>query len=176
MPVDEAVRNLCRGLFRRGRESTEAPAALDMSEAGQGSAEGAIGPLPEADGRAAMERIAPFGELMFLMMASDGECADAERRVLRRAMRVCPTGMSVAGTGPHPGSGLCPGHGGQGRSQRLSVVAGYLAADRQDADAALSLAAAVASGQRGHRAPRAGAVGGLRRDVGVAPKRDPKVA
>ena len=88
-------------------------------------------------------RVSPMCEVLYLVMTADGESDARELQTIRGAIR------SLTGDGlPSEtiGSMLAQfsrAAVAQGREQRLMQVATQLSADREDAEAALALAAAV---------------------------------
>jgi len=102
-------------------------------------------PPPESDASRveSLRRVQPFAELMFLIMASDREFHESEQAALRGAFRAL-TGRRF------PSSVLDAlvvdfrrALAEQGRDARLEDVCARLADDRQDAQGALTLAAAM---------------------------------
>jgi tellurite resistance protein len=93
---------------------------------------------------AALERLDPLAETMFLMMAADGRVAEEEQDVVRGAVR------GLSGDAIHSGTlkvmleNYEKRLGEEGRDERLREIAEQLSADSGEAEAAFALAAAVA--------------------------------
>lgn len=93
---------------------------------------------------AALGRIEPFAETMFLVMSADEHDAEAERQTLTAALNVL-TGEALTATEL---AALLAGfrHNLQnhGREARLASIGARFGADRDDRETAFALAAAVA--------------------------------
>ncbi len=121
--------------IRQLRDALIADARARREEAGLGS-----GPEQEAF----LERVGPIAEAMYLMMMADEEKAAAERDAIHGAIRAL--------TGDQLGADAVTSLLGRfdealrvhGREARLQQVGSLLSADREDAEAAFALAAAVA--------------------------------
>ena len=93
---------------------------------------------------AALERVDPLAETMYLMMAADGQLAAAECDVLRGAVR------GLTGDALHPGTinvmleTYAKRLAAEGRDARLWQISEELAETTAEAEAAFTLAAAVA--------------------------------
>ncbi len=99
---------------------------------------------PSPEQRALMVRVAPMCEAMYLMMSADG-CNDAtERETLRGAIRELTDGALSGSDIDSMIERFGRAAEGLGRTERLTQVASQLASDREDAEAALALVAAVA--------------------------------
>jgi tellurite resistance protein len=131
-----ALLRLRQSLRERGQPSlpppspTQGPRAV-LADAG-----------PEV--RAAAERVAPICELLYLMMSVDGACTGEERELLRGAIRALTDGQLRSAMIDDMVAGFDDALLREGRGARLTFAAERLAADRADAEAAFSLAAAVA--------------------------------
>jgi len=94
--------------------------------------------------QALMERVAPMCETLYLVMMADGESHASEIESIRGAIRT----LTAGGLPPQAIESMLRRYAAaaadQGPQQRLMQVASQLSADREDAEAALALAAAVA--------------------------------
>ncbi len=115
-------------------EQVEVPAG---PSSGDGSA-----PTPEQI--AALERVGPMAETMFLMMMADSECTEEERHIIGQAIHL----MTDGALGPDSVDAMLARFEDalrlHGREARLAQVGALLSADRADAEAAFQLAAVVA--------------------------------
>jgi tellurite resistance protein len=93
---------------------------------------------------AALTRVDPMAETMFLMMAADGKVADAERDAVRGAIRGLTDNLLRSGTIKVMLEVYEQRLKEQGRESRLQEIAETLAEDQHEAEGAFSLAAAVA--------------------------------
>ena len=93
---------------------------------------------------AALTRVDPMAEAMFLMMAADGKVADAERDAVRGAIRGLTDNLLRSGTIKVMLEVYEQRLKEQGRESRLQEIAETLAEDQHEAEGAFSLAAAVA--------------------------------
>ena len=131
----DSLLRMRRALLERGRPSLLPPAGQPISS----------GPPPLSDeARAAAERVAPICELLYLMMCADGSDNRAERELLRGAVRALTDGQLRSATIDAMLARFDEARTHEGQRARLSHVANLLAADRADAEAAYSLAAALA--------------------------------
>src|SRR5689334_1767044 len=131
-----ALSRLRTALRERGKPSLPPPAAAPAERGSLADAG------PEL--RAAAERVAPFGELLYLMMSVDGACTQQERELLRGALRALSDGQLRSATIDDMLGGFDDALLREGRDTRLAFAAARLSADRADAEAAFALAAAVA--------------------------------
>lgn len=92
----------------------------------------------------AVARVEPLAEVMFLMMAADGEYGDAERDAIRGAVRGLTDNQLHSGTIDVMLEQFAARVSQQGRLRRLQEIASELAEHRSDAESAFVLAAAVA--------------------------------
>jgi tellurite resistance protein len=93
---------------------------------------------------AALTRVDPMAETMFLMMAADGKVADAERDAVRGAIRGLTDNLLRSGTIKVMLEVYEQRLKEQGRESRLQEIAETLAEDQHEAEGSFSLAAAVA--------------------------------
>jgi tellurite resistance protein len=105
-------------------------------------------PKPEA--LAMTERVRPFAEAMYLVLAADGAIGERERDILRGALRSLTDGMLSSASMEAMLSEFERGRALQGVESRLDTVAAALYDDRSDAQLALGLMAAAseADGRR----------------------------
>ena len=92
---------------------------------------------------ALIERVSPMCEALYLVMMADGESHASERASIRGAIATL-TGGLASGTIDSMLERFAQAMADQGRPERLLQVTAKLSADREDAEAALALAAAVA--------------------------------
>jgi tellurite resistance protein len=93
---------------------------------------------------AALNRVDPLAETMFLMMAADGTLADAERDAVRGAIRGLTDNVLRSGTIKVMMETYQARLEQEGREERLRQIADEIAAEPQEAEGAFALAAAVA--------------------------------
>lgn len=93
---------------------------------------------------AALNRIDPLAETMFLMMAADGVVSDVEREAVRGAIRGLTDNLIRTGTINVMLENYAKELAESGRDQRLHEIAETLAEDQEEAEGAFALAAAVA--------------------------------
>jgi uncharacterized tellurite resistance protein B-like protein len=103
------------------------------------------GDRPADRGRlAALDRVAPFVETMYLMMMVDGAGDQPEQEAIRGAMRVLTHGL-VDDEGLEELTRHCERQvREQGIEARLQAIGSRICADRLDRETAFSLAAAMA--------------------------------
>lgn len=93
---------------------------------------------------AALNRVDPLAETMFLMMSADGKVEDAERDAVRGAIRGLTDNLLRSGTI----NVMLENYGKrleeQGRDARLQEIADEIAEEPTEAEGAFALAAAVA--------------------------------
>ncbi|HEX3597542.1 MAG TPA: TerB family tellurite resistance protein [Polyangiaceae bacterium] len=137
MKIETAtIRRLRDALLESGRRESPvlSPAYETLARAG----------LLSEDERTALNRIAPVGETLFLMMAADGKVTASERDALRGAIR------GLAGDVLHEGTILVmleqyeKALENEGREARLESLGATLSATPAAAEGAFALAAAVA--------------------------------
>lgn len=93
---------------------------------------------------AALNRVDPLAETMFLMMAVDGKVAEAERDAVRGAIRGLTGNVLRSGTINVMLETYAERLAAQGRDQRLHEIAEDIAEEPAEAEGAFALAAAVA--------------------------------
>ena len=135
-----ALLRLRQSLRERGQPSLPPPSSAASPPHGSPAKLANAG----AEVRAAAERVAPICELLYLMMSVDGACTSEERELLRGAIRALTDGQLRSAMIDDMVAGFDDALLREGRSARLTFAAERLAADRADADAAFSLAAAIA--------------------------------
>lgn len=96
-----------------------------------------------ADVAAVMQRVAPMCELLYLLMVADQDSNQRERDLLRGAIRALTDGALRTGAIDALLARFQATLELQGRDVRLALVTGQLAADREDAEAAFTLAAVM---------------------------------
>ncbi len=126
--------------IRRLRDRLLTAAPTDSAAASPETA----APAPRAGQIAAVERIAPLAEVLYLVMAADGEIALAERATIRNAIGVLTDDLLRREEVDDLMNRLDASLASQGRDARLEMLASSFALNKQDAEAAFSLAAAVA--------------------------------
>jgi tellurite resistance protein len=92
----------------------------------------------------ALSRIDPLAETMFLMMSADGKIEDAERDVVRGAIRGLSDNLLRTGTINVMLENYAKRLEEQGRDERLREIADEIAEEPSEAEGAFALAAAVA--------------------------------
>jgi len=93
---------------------------------------------------AALERIEPIGETMYLMMAADGQVNTAEKDAIRGAIRGLTGDLLRSGTIEAMMANYASRLLEQGRDARLQEVAECLSEIPLEAESAFALAAAIA--------------------------------
>lgn len=93
---------------------------------------------------AALSRVEPLAETMFLMMSADGRLQDEELDAVRGAIRGLSDDLLHRGTIAVMLENFAERLERQGRDQRLREIAGELASAPAEAEGAFALAAAVA--------------------------------
>jgi tellurite resistance protein len=93
---------------------------------------------------AAVERIDPLAETMYLMMTADGEISEVERDALRGAIRGLADNLIRTGTINVMLETFATKLGEHGRDVRLQEIAEALSDSPHEAESAFSLAAAIA--------------------------------
>jgi len=93
---------------------------------------------------AALNRVDPLAETMFLMMAADGHLADVERDAVRGAIRGLTDNVLRSGTIKVMLENYQVRLEQDGREERLRQIAEEIAEDPNEAEGAFALAAAVA--------------------------------
>ncbi|MCH2186349.1 TerB family tellurite resistance protein [Myxococcota bacterium] len=94
--------------------------------------------------RALVARVGPMGEALYLMMVIDGQIEPKERQSLKRAIQI----LTADGLPDPSVDRLFAGYEErvrmQGPENRMTQVGAQLCADKEDAEATLMLAAAIA--------------------------------
>ncbi len=93
---------------------------------------------------AALTKIDPLAETMFLMMAADGNLEQDELHAIRGALRGLSDGLIRTGTMNVMMDNYQKALAKEGREARLQEIAETLAEDQGEAETAFTLAAAVA--------------------------------
>jgi tellurite resistance protein len=99
---------------------------------------------PPADTLAIVQRVAPMCEVLYLLMIADEHSDQRELEVLRGAIRALTENALRTPVIDGMLERFEAGANQFGREARLAQVAALLSADRQDADAAFTLAAVMA--------------------------------
>ncbi len=94
--------------------------------------------------KAALQRVDPVAETMFLMMAADGTLADTERDAVQGAIRGLTGDVLHSGTIDFMLQTYAGRLAVQGREARLREIAQELSSQPSEAESAFALAAAVA--------------------------------
>lgn len=97
-----------------------------------------------AETEALLLRMAPFLELLYLMMVADGIAEDSERRLLQGVSRTFFAGDVSSAALDELLNGFEASRQAEGLEGRLESVANSLSADRLDAEAAFTLTAVMA--------------------------------
>jgi tellurite resistance protein len=92
----------------------------------------------------ALNRVEPMAEVMYLMMAADGQLAEDERDAVRGAIRGLSDNLLRTGTINVMFENFEARLAEHGRDQRLHEIAEDLAEHTSDAETAFALAAAIA--------------------------------
>jgi tellurite resistance protein len=137
MKIETAtIRRLRDALLQSGRrpEAVQSSAYETLTRAG----------LLSADEQAALTRVDPMAETMFLMMSADGKITDTERDAVRGAIRGLTNSILHDGTIQVMLEAYQVALERDGREARLRHVGAMLSGHPSDAEGAFSLAAAVA--------------------------------
>ncbi|MEZ4369424.1 MAG: TerB family tellurite resistance protein [Polyangiaceae bacterium] len=94
--------------------------------------------------QAAVARIEPMVETMFMVMAADGRISAGEMDAIRGAVRGLTEGLLQEGTIKVMLEGCEERLEQEGRAARLDALTSQLREDREDAEGAFALAAAIA--------------------------------
>ena len=100
--------------------------------------------LLSAEEQAALQRVDPLAETMFLMMAADGKVAEEEKDAVRGAIRGLTDNLIRSGTINVMMENYAKQLDEFGRDARLQDIAEQLTEDQSDTEGAFALAAAVA--------------------------------
>jgi len=95
------------------------------------------------------ERVRPFAEVMYLVLAADEDITDRERDVLRGALRSLTEGALSSAALDEMLQEFQANRAREGVELRLDYLASALYLDRSDARLALGLATAAADADRG---------------------------
>jgi len=95
------------------------------------------------------ERVRPFAEVMYLVLAADGDISERERNVLRGALRSLTEGALSSTALDEMLAQFERSRAREGVELRLDYLASALYLDRSDARLALGLATAAADADRG---------------------------
>jgi tellurite resistance protein len=106
-------------------------------------------PVDSPELQALAERVRPFAETMYLVLASDSKISEPERNVLRGALRSLTDGALSTSTLDAMLTHFEQQRQRQGLDVRLDALASQLYADRTDAKLALGLAIAAADSDDG---------------------------
>jgi len=137
MKIETAtIRRLRDALLQSGRR----PSTVMSSAYETLTRQGMLNPQESA----ALTRVDPMAETMFLMMAADGKVNDPERDAVRGAIRGLTDNLLRSGTIKVMLETYEQRLKEQGRESRLQEIAETLAEETQEAEGAFSLAAAVA--------------------------------
>jgi len=93
---------------------------------------------------AAMQRVAPLAEVMYLMMAVDGEIGEDERAAIQGALELLTDGMVSNEHLDQMLADFAALASQEGAEARLQAIGNTICRDRLDRETAFSLAAAVA--------------------------------
>jgi tellurite resistance protein len=120
---------------------------------------------------AIMERVAPICEVLHLLMAADHESDAREQEVLRGTVRALTDGMLKTTVIDAMLARFEAALDAHGRENRLAQVTAQLSADRQDAEAALVLASAMAIADESPDERERAMLEELREQLGISPAR-----
>jgi tellurite resistance protein len=144
-------------LLRRGARSV-APAPWSLGAARPGA-------------RAAYERILPFGEVIYVVIAADGVLTSEERDALRGALRYLTQGELGTQAAEAMVEQFEHDLKRDGVEVRLDQIAARVYSDPDDRELALSLALAVAVADGNTDPAEEAAITGLAERLGYSPKR-----
>jgi tellurite resistance protein len=136
--ASKRIERLRDKLLARGRPSLSPPPS---------DADKVTGQTPEL--RALAERVRPFAEVMYLVLATDSHISTPERDVLRGALRSLTEGALSTNALDAMLEEFEQLRERQGLELRLDNLASQLYADRADARLALGLATAAADSDQG---------------------------
>jgi tellurite resistance protein len=115
--------------------------------------------------------VAPLAEVLFLMMVADGESAAEEDGVVRKAIDVLTGDILSRRAVDELLSRFARDLREQGRRARLEQIASKFALERPEAEAAFTMAAAVALSDGRIDGEERGLVEELRRYLGISERR-----
>jgi tellurite resistance protein len=137
MKIETAtIRRLSEALLQSGRR----PSVVLSSAYETLTREGMLSPEESA----ALTRVDPLAETMFLMMSADGKIADEERDAVRGAIRGLTDNLLRSGTINVMLENYQQRLAEQGRDARLHEIAEEISEEPSEAEGAFALAAAVA--------------------------------
>lgn len=125
-------------------------------------------PIPEPDVLATVERIAPICEALYLLMMADQVSDAREQQLLRGAVRALTGGTLRTAVINDMLARFAAAQRTHGRDQRLAQVTAQLAADRQDAEAAFTLASVMAIADETPEAREEALLEELREQLGIS--------
>lgn len=157
----EALTRLRDELLQRGGRQSLAP------EPGPGGRVHASA----AEVHAVMQRVAPLCEVLYLLMVADGQSDTDELDLLRGAIRALTDGALRSSFIDALLSRFEAALLAHGRQQRLEQVAAQLSADREDAEAAFTLAAVMTIADRSSSLVERATLDELRELLGISPQR-----
>jgi len=120
---------------------------------------------------ASQERVAPLAEVLFLMMVADGAITKEEEAAVRRAIDALTGDILPRAAADAMFAGFARDLRDQGRRRRLEEIASRFALERPEAEAAFSLAAAVALSDGRIDGEERGLVEELRTYLGISERR-----
>jgi tellurite resistance protein len=132
----ETIRRLRDALIQSGRRPSMVLSSAYETLARQG--------LLSPEESAALNRVDPLGETMFLMMAVDGVVSDVEKDAIRGAIRGLSDNLLRSGTINVMIENYQARLEQQGRDERLREIAEEIAEEPSEAEGAFALAAAIA--------------------------------
>jgi tellurite resistance protein len=103
-----------------------------------------LNPQPGPEALAILQRVRPFAEAMYLVLAADGEIDERERDVLRGALRTLTDGLLSTTSMEELLTEFAKARARHGLELRLDDVASALYGDPNDAELVLGLMAAAA--------------------------------
>ena len=137
MKIETAtIRRLSEALLQSGRR----PSVVLSSAYETLTREGMLSP----EEAAALNRVDPLAETMFLMMSADGNIAEEEKDAVRGAIRGLTDNLLRSGTINVMLEKYAQRLVEQGKDQRLHEIAEEISAEPSEAEGAFALAAAVA--------------------------------
>ncbi len=164
MKIETAtIRRLRNALLKSGRRPSLVLSPAYETLARQG--------LLTPEESAALERLDPLAETMFLMMAADGKVAEEEHDVVRGALRGLTADLLHSGTIKVMLENYAQRLAEEGREERLREIAEQLSADPGEAEAAFALAAAVALADEEVADEEDELINQLAEWLGIAPER-----
>lgn len=137
MKIETAtIARLRDALIQSGRRQSVVVSSADETLTREG--------LLSDDENAAVARISPMAETMFLVMAADGKISAGEMDAIRGAVRGLTDGLLQEGTIKVMLENFERALETEGRSARLLALANSIKGSTEDAEGAFALAAAVA--------------------------------